>query len=708
MAVKLKLPQWKHFGALRARAAARGAAWGLGEVPTLVVIGVLFAVPIVLLTYTSLVEQTRDIAFVEQKLAGIRYVEPLRRFTLGVADHRGLSLRELAGDATARAPRERLDASMREAAAQIDAANAGLERKLGVEGLWTGIRSQWQALQADHGKLTAAQSLKRHAALLQALTELLSKAQQSFALDLDQDAGTYYLGAAASGLTALGLYIGEIETQSTLAAQERVLSAERRDALAVGVSRVDAQLSRVRADMQAAFSAGAASRAALGDPSQAVIDQTEVLQARVKAAFLEDEPSESEKAAWLSENMRVIDTAAELAESMTGLARDSLRVRADALRERRMLAQLVNALFVTLAVFGLLFVGRKLVERIRQHNAEAQRTALENQRNQAAILRLMDEMAVIADGDLTASATVSEDITGAIADSMNFTVEQLRGVVENINQSADSVAAATRETQSITEEIKASAELQAQEIVQAENAVQQIARAVGEVSSSAAASAEVARSSRETTERGAKAVQEAIAGMDSIRGQIQETSKRIKRLGESSQQIGEIVDLIGDITEQTNVLALNAAIQAAAAGDAGRGFAVVAEEVQRLAERSGEATRQISALVKTIQLDTQDAVAAMEHSTQGVVRGTQLADAAGQALREIEDVTRDMAELIQLVSASTQSQVEIAQGVRENMRDVLEMTSLATERTVRATDVVSQLTELAARLKGSVSRFKVA
>jgi len=708
MAIKFKLPQWKRAGLLRPSAGAPGSPWRLGEVPTLGLIGVFFAVPIVLMTYISLGEQTRDIAFVEQKLTGIQYVGPLRKLTLAVADHRGLSLRQLAGDAAARAPRERLMASIRETVAQIDAANGRLERRLGVEELWAGIRSQLQALDADHGKLTASQSLKRHAALLQALTELLGKAQQRSALDLDQDASTYYLAAAASDLTALGLNVGEIETQATLAAQERALTAERRDALAVGVSRVDAQLGRVRGDMQAVFSAAGASRAALSEPSQAVIDQTEVLLARVKVTFLQDEPSESEKAAWLSENPRVIDTVSELTESTTALARNALRLRADALREARMLAQLVNALFVTLAVFGLLFVGRKLVETIRQRNAEAQRVAQENQRNQAAILRLMDEMAVIADGDLTASAAVTEDITGAIADSVNFTVEQLRGVVESINQSADSVAAATRETQGITEEIKAAAELQAHGIVQAENAVQQIARSVGEVSSSAAASAEVARSSRETTERGAKAVQEAIAGMDSIRGQIQETSKRIKRLGESSQQIGEIVDLIGDITEQTNVLALNAAIQAAAAGDAGRGFAVVAEEVQRLAERSGEATRQISALVKTIQLDTQDAVAAMEQSTQGVVRGTQLADSAGQALREIEDVTRDMVELIQLISQSTQSQVEIAQGVRENMRDILEMTSLATERTVRAADIVTQLTGLAARLKGSVSRFKVA
>jgi methyl-accepting chemotaxis protein len=573
---------------------------------------------------------------------------------------------------------------------------------------WQAVRDAWHAIDADHAKLTPARSLARHAALLDALTHLLSRIESGSALTLDQDPATHYLGSTASTLIALGLRVSALETQATLAAQERELTPERRDALASGLAQLQTELARSRLEFQAAFSASVDARSALSDASRDMIDQAEVFMARVKVAFLQDEPSEAEKAVWLSENMRVIDTVAELSASASVLVRRMLVNRIDALRDARTVAQLVNALFVTLAVFGLVFVGRKLVETIRQRNAEAQRIAEENRRNQAAILRLMDEMAVIADGDLTASAAVTEDITGAIADSVNVTVEQLRGVVVSINQSADDVAAATRETHQITEEIKAAAELQAQEIVQAETTVQQIARSVGEVSTSAAASADVARASRETTERGAKAVQEAIAGMDSIRGQIQETSKRIKRLGESSQQIGEIVDMIGDITEQTNVLALNAAIQAAAAGEAGRGFAVVAEEVQRLAERSGEATRQIAALVKTIQLDTQDAVSAMEGSTQGVVRGAQLADAAGQALREIEEVTRDMAELIQLISASTQSQVDIAQGVRANMRDILQMTSLATERTSRASEVVTQLTDLAARLKGSVSRFKVA
>jgi methyl-accepting chemotaxis protein len=708
MAIKLKWLALTRPDTAQPGATAQASPWRLGEVPTLALIGLLFAVPVALLTYLLIGEQRRDIAFVERKLDGLEVALPLRALTFAVADHRGLSIRELSGDERARAPRAQLAASIREAMEKIDRLDAARQQALGLAGTWQAVRENWQAVDAGHAKLSQARSLARHAALLEALTALLARVESNSSLALDQDPATHYLASAASNLIALGLQVGSLETQATLAAQERTLAAERRDALASGLTAVQTELARARTELQAAYSASPLARAELGDTSRDMIDQAEVFMARVKVAFLQDEPSEAEKAVWLSENMRVIDTVAELSATASVLAQRILNERVEVLREARTVAQLVNALFVTLAVFGLVFVGRKLVESIRQRNAEGQRIAAENRRNQDAILRLMDEMAVIADGDLTASAEVTEEITGAIADSVNVTVEQLRDVVVRINRSADNVAAATRETQHITEEIKVAAELQAREIVQAETSVQQIARSVGEVSTSAAASAEVARASRETTERGARAVQDAIAGMDSIRGQIQETSKRIKRLGESSQQISEIVDLIGDITEQTNVLALNAAIQAAAAGDAGRGFAVVAEEVQRLAERSGEATRQIAALVKTIQLDTQDAVSAMEDSTQGVVRGAQLADAAGQALREIEEVTRDMAELIQLISASTQTQVDIAQGVRENMRDILQMTNLATERTGRASEIVAQLGELAAGLKGSVSRFKVA
>ena len=340
-------------------------------------------------------------------------------------------------------------------------------------------------------------------------------------------------------------------------------------------------------------------------------------------------------------------------------------------------------------------------ERLRR-TAEAAKDA-----TQEAILRLMNEMGDLAGGDLTVRATVSEDITGAIADSVNYTVEELAVLVRRINDAARRVDAATHETQAVSEQLLDASERQSGEIRGAGTAVNRLADSLHAVSGRAVETADVARSSLTAADKGDAAVVAAMAGMNDIRGQIQETSKRIKRLGESSQEIGEIVELISDIPEQTNVLALNAAIQAASAGAAGRGFAVVAEEVQRLAERSGEATRQIAAIVKTIQADTHDAVAAMEHSTLGVVEGARRSDAAGKALAEIRAVTLKLATLIEAIAADTQSQVTVARDVAGGMQGILRITGETSDGTRQTARAAAELTALAAELKGSVAGFKL-
>jgi twitching motility protein PilJ len=330
-----------------------------------------------------------------------------------------------------------------------------------------------------------------------------------------------------------------------------------------------------------------------------------------------------------------------------------------------------------------------------------------NSRNQSAILRLMNELGDLADGDLTVRATVSEDITGAIADSLNYTTEEFRKLVARITAAAEQMGKATKDAETISSGLMDATQTQAREIQGAGEAVQLMAQSIKEVDSSAAQSAGVARRTLAATEKGALAVRNTISAMDDIREQIQDTSKRIKRLGESSQEIGEIVDLISDITEQTNVLALNAAIQAASAGEAGRGFSVVAEEVQRLAERSAEATKQIGALVKTIQGDTHDAVAAMEKSTLGVVEGAKLSDEAGQSLREIEQVSNELATLINSISTSTQVQADMAGEVASVMQDILKITVQTTEGTRLTANSIGQLTNLASDLRGSVAGFKL-
>ena len=320
----------------------------------------------------------------------------------------------------------------------------------------------------------------------------------------------------------------------------------------------------------------------------------------------------------------------------------------------------------------------------------------------------MNELQSVAEGDLTQEATVTEDITGAIADSVNYTVEELRQIVGSVQNTATRVAQTTALVDNTSTELLAASTEQLREIRETGRSVLDMASRINEVSTQAQESATVARQSLQAADSGLQAVQNAIGGMNSIRDQIQDTSKRIKRLGESSQEIGEITELISDITEQTNVLALNAAIQAASAGEAGRGFSVVAEEVQRLAERSGDATRQISALVKAIQTDTQDAVAAMERSTQGVVEGARLSDSAGTALSEIDRVSRRLAELIESISSSTSREATLANEVADNIQHIFAVTEQTGEGTRTTAQQVRELSTMAEELRQSVARFKIA
>src|SRR6266850_4160396 len=391
-------------------------------------------------------------------------------------------------------------------------------------------------------------------------------------------------------------------------------------------------------------------------------------------------------------------------EALLGAAED-LATGYDGLIAARKFNFIAMGAVSLLALMVLLLIGKAFVD---ESHGRAEQSEQQNRANEAAILRLLDEIGNLASGDLTVRAKVTEHMTGAIADSINYTIDELRRLVAGITTAAQQVTVATQEAQTVSTQLLHAAQKQASEIQNTGQSVTQMAQSMNKVSSNADDSAKVAETSLNAASKGAQAVQNAIRGMNDIRDQIQETSKRIKRLGESSQEIGEIVQLISDITEQTNVLALNAAIQAASAGEAGRGFTVVAEEVQRLAERSAEATKHIGSIVKSIQRDTQDAVEAMERSTRGVVEGTKTADEADQALREIEQVSNRLAELIGSIAGATQQQAASAAQVAGKMKIILGITQLTTEGTKKTAASAARLTALADGLKNSVAGFKLA
>jgi twitching motility protein PilJ len=391
-----------------------------------------------------------------------------------------------------------------------------------------------------------------------------------------------------------------------------------------------------------------------------------------------------------SVSQTLLDKASELAVGFDNLA------------SGRAINTLIGYVLGALALASIILIGLVMV---RETNRRLASTAEKNERNQAAILRLLDEIADLADGDLTVAATVTEDFTGAIADSINYSIDQLRDLVATINLTAVQVAGAAQETQATAMHLAEASEHQAQEIAGASAAINEMAVSIDQVSANASESSAVAERSVAIANKGNEVVHNTITGMDNIREQIQDTSKRIKRLGESSQEIGDIVSLINDIADQTNILALNAAIQASMAGDAGRGFAVVADEVQRLAERSSAATKQIEALVKTIQTDTNEAVISMEQTTSEVVRGARLAQDAGVALEEIEKVSKTLAALIQNISNAARQQASSAGHISNTMNVIQEITSQTSSGTTATAKSIGNLAKMASEMRKSVSGF---
>jgi len=399
----------------------------------------------------------------------------------------------------------------------------------------------------------------------------------------------------------------------------------------------------------------------------------------------------------------ILDTAASLLQSTTAVS-DEISALADNVQKRPLSTAFTTLVAASVVVLVLFILGVQIYFNTRKNLVSTEDT---NERNQEAILRLLDEIADLGEGDLTVHATVTEDFTGAIADSINYAIEQLRELVARVASTAESVAASSNETRATSLRLSEASEHQATQIANASSSINEISENLSKVSENAEQLANTAQRSVTVARNGASVVQNTIEGMNNIREQIQDTSKRIKRLGESSQEIGDIVSLINEIADQTNILALNASIQAAMAGEAGRGFAVVADEVQGLAERAAASTRQIENLVKTIQSDTNEAVASMEQTTAEVVRGAQLANNAGNALNDIQTTSENLATLILAIAKETQNQSQSAESIVGSMRVIQDISAQTLEGTTESARAVGELSEQADELRQSIADFKL-
>lgn len=658
---------------------------------SLTAIFLVFLMPIAALCWYVVDGQQKQIAAAQTQLKSHGFGAALARFLTAVSAHQSVSAQLVSGDPAAVEPLGRAAAEVSAAVAAVDILNADYGVRIGVAERWAQLRARWTRLQAEQKSLFPAQNFDAHSTLIKTGNSLL----------------TVLTGrnAASADMLAADLKIGAVQAAGWGLTRSRQISAEQRDLLTRAIAEANVAVdSAAPAAAPDAKSAGSTAVQA----NARVIDAARQLLAAADSAFIAGLPPQFDPGAWLSTTTPIIKALNTAVTDLFAREGETLKQTLTA-SERKLYATWVAiAVFGVIALLGMIFFGRRLLHSTHEGQAQSVRALEENRRNQASILRLMQELSAIEKGDLTAQATVTEEITGAIADTVNLTVSQLRKVVSDINHASGQVSSATLQARETARKLIAAATRQAQDIEAADVSVELMTQSMGEVSASATNCAQVAQRTFATTERGSRAVQESIGGMNDIRQQIQETSKRIKRLGESSQEIGQIVDVITDLAEQTDVLALNAAIQAAAAGEAGRAFAVVAEEVQSLAERSADATTQIASLVKTIQTDTQEAVTAMERSIQGVVNGARLSDAAGQSLKDIETATRDLSEMIQGIAVSTETQVVVAEEVRGIMRDVLSVTGATTEGTQRTSTSVVQVAELASALKASVSQFKVA
>jgi twitching motility protein PilJ len=705
----------------------------------------LMAVPIVTLLYLFLNEAQVSIAFAQKEILGVEYLLPLKNIVEKVGQHRGLVNGYLSGNTAALSQISAVELAMEQDLQAVQTVDARLGKILQSTDRFQAMVKSWNTLQRGWKELDAAQSFKQHTQLAAEAHELIQHIADRSNLILDPDLDSYYLmDTIVNRLPALIDDLGQIRGLGTGIAFLQVIELEQQFRMQSLIDRVENHFKTLQRGLQVAYGERKGLEAELAPLYDKVSNMGTAYLRSTERDLVKASNITIPTANYFDAGTRVINETKLFYDQSARQLRVILKERIAKHQTQRNLECLIALLLVTLAVALAVYMNRLVTRQvgafstlfahigIGEFDARAEvlsedelgttaaalnsvldntvaliQSQVERDAMQDSVMKLLDEISGVADGDLTVQAEVTENMTGAIADSFNHMIYQLRTIVANVQQATVQVSSSANEIHTTAEHLAEGSNTQAEQITESSVALDEMVVSIQQVSENSALSANVAEQAMNSAKQGAGAVQNTIQGMQRIRTQVQETAKRIKRLGERSQEIGEIVQLIGDIADRTSILALNASIQAARAGEAGRAFAVVAEEVERLAERASNATKQIGGLVNTIQSETNEAVTAMEESTREVVEGSQLADQAGQALNEIEGVSTRLAELIQSISQASAQQARGSENLSKAMGEIAEVTQQTAAGTKQAAVSINHLATLADELRSSVSTFKL-
>lgn len=720
--------------------------WGSLKIwQKLLLAGLLAAIPVGTVLYLFLQSQNEQIARTEAEREGLQYVLPLRTLLEWVPQHRVAASALLNGDASVLPLLEKARAQIAGAVEAVDKVDGRMGRRLGTTQSWEAIRASWNDLRDNYAKLTAEDSYRRHTQLIAQIIQHIRLVGDKTGLTTDPELDTFYLvDSILQQIPWTVEYLGQLASHGSAAAARQSMSAAEEAQIRYLVRQVSSSLESLQRNYRSAFGYNDQVRERLDATLATAMNAAGFLRNLTQRELLDRGSISVQPVAYIENGTTAVQKLFVLHDETAAAVRGLFEQRIQRLAAQKN-SQLQTALLLLAASAVLAFlIQRGIARQIRSmretfeqisvgnYDARAEvysrdelgmmaettnvmlantlaliQSREERDRIQKSILKLLDDVSGVAAGDLTKEAEVTADMTGAIADAFNYMLGELRSIIGAVQDTTARVNRSAFHVREATESLAESSQQQSQRVLMASNALQAMAQSIRKVADQANAAARVAEDALAAALAGGDSVRRTVAGMEKIRRHVQETARRMKRLGESSQEIGEIVQLISEISDRTSILALNASIQAAAAGESGKGFAIVAEEVERLAERAAEAAQRITVLIQSVQKETNEAISAMEATTREVVEGSSVAAEAGERLSLIETVSQHISDLVRGISEVARRQADSSEQVASAVAEVSRATQTTAAGALQAAEDIRQLASMVTRLNESLSRFRV-